>query len=131
MNDNSVPPVMGNISKNSSAGEFSTVQVTAIHSNVSQELIQITVDKLQLILEKYIAAIKRQREWGTPLGIFVTMMIVFPTTDFKLTWGVKADVWQAMFYLSAVLTFAWLIVSAFNAFRLPSMENIIEKIKKG
>lgn len=107
------------------------VEVTTVHSNLSQEIVKITVDRLKLILQEHAENMEAKSGWGTPLGILITMLIVFPTTEFKEFLGLKAEVWQAGFIIAAVLTFAWLGRTIIDAIRSPSVGDVIEKIKSG
>ena len=108
-----------------------TVEVTAVHGNLTQEVIQITVDKLKLILQAHLQNMERRRDWIAPLGILATMLVVFPTTDFKQFAGLKAEVWQATFIIAVVLNLAWLFKSAWVAYNSPSVDVVLETIKRG
>jgi hypothetical protein len=107
-----------------------TVEVTTVHSNLSQEIIKITVDKLSLILRDYLSNIERRKEWISPFGILITLVVVFATTDFKLAYF-KPETWQAFFLMATLLTIGWLILAIIRAFNSRSVEDIIEKIKSG
>ena len=107
------------------------VEVTKVHSNLSQEIVKITVDRLQLIINDHLQDVEQRNRWGTPLGMLLTMLIVFPTTDFKILLGIKGEAWQAIFILSAVSTFFWLIKTVSDAYKAPTVKDIIERIKRG
>lgn len=107
-----------------------TVEVTNVHSNLNQEVIKITSDKLKLILKDYLTLMERKKEWLAPLGIFVTIMVVLTTTNFQKAYF-SADTWQAIFVISAILSGGWLIKSGWQAIKSPSVDDVVEKIKTG
>jgi len=74
--------------------------------------------------------IENKKEWHTPLGIFVTIILACVTTTFKNTLGLSADIWNALFIFFAVAPLGWLIKSATIAYKSPKIEDIIEKLKK-
>ena len=107
-----------------------TVEVTNVHSNLSQEIIKITTDKLKLVLKDYLHLMERKKEWMTPLGIVITLVVVLTTTTFKEAYF-SADTWKAIFVITLILSSVWLLKSLWYAFKSPSVEEIVERIKKG
>lgn len=112
-------------------GKFSPVQapVTIVHSNLDQAVIQITEDRLHLVLKDHLALAEERKAWIGPLGILIAIVTAFVTADFR-DFYLKAPVWQAIFLISGVLSFAWLARSIYQATKAPSLESIIEKIKR-
>jgi hypothetical protein len=106
------------------------IEVTDIHENTSQEVIRITVDRLRLVLVEHKDGFERKKEWHTPLGMFVTLILVFITSSFKSALGFTADTWAAVFLILLAVSAAWLIRSAIVAYRSPSMDEIVSKMKK-
>jgi len=107
-----------------------TVEVTNVHSNLSQEVIKITTDRLKLILKDYLTLMERKKEWIAPLSIVITLVVVLITTSFKQAYF-SADTWKAIFIIALILSIVWLIKSLWYAFKSPSVEEIVERIKKG
>jgi hypothetical protein len=105
-------------------------EVTDIHENTSQEIIRITVDRLKLVLVEHKNGFERKKEWHTPLGLLITVVLVFITATFKDALGLKADTWAAVFIIALGLSLVWLIRAIYLACRCPSMEDIVEKMKK-
>lgn len=99
----------------SSTGTYArkTVDIKTVHSNVDQQLIQITEDKLRLILNDHVKCMERKSEWVAPLGILLTIIVTFSTTDFKDIYF-SADTWKAIFIMSGMLTCVWLIKSLYT-----------------
>ncbi len=107
-----------------------TVEVINVHSNLSQEIIKITTDKLKLILKDYLQLMERKKEWMAPLGIVITLVVVLTTTTFKEVYF-SADTWKAIFIITLMLSCAWLLKSLWYFYKSPSVEEIVERIKKG
>lgn len=107
-----------------------SVDVKQVHSNLSQEVVKITVDKLRLILNSYLENMERKREWMAPIGILATLVAVFATTNFKDFW-LSAKSWEAFFLWGTLFTIIWLILSIKRALKAKSVDDVIEVIKSG
>ena len=107
-----------------------TVEVTNIHENTSQEIIRITVDRLKLVLVEHKNGFERRKEWHTPLGLILTIGLVFLTSDFQDAFRVDAATWRALFLGGLILSGLWLIRAAYISWNCPSMDDILEKMKK-
>ncbi|HIF9437206.1 TPA: hypothetical protein ACX6SL_001321 [Photobacterium damselae] len=116
----------------SNTGTYSrkTVDVTEVHSNIEQRLIQITEDKLKLVLNEHLEYVEQKRSWIAPLGILFTLLVVFATTDFKDAY-LNKDTWRAIFIISTILTSGWLIRAMYFSFKAQSVTDVINKIKQG
>ena len=105
-----------------------TVEVTNIHDNVAQEVVRITVDRLQLVLSRYISHLEARRQWVAPLGILVAILMAFATTSFK-DFYLSADTWRAFFIWAMILVFVWLLRCCYLAYKSKKIEDIIEELK--
>ncbi|MBK5294186.1 MAG: hypothetical protein JJE04_21220 [Acidobacteriia bacterium] len=105
--------------------------VKQVYTNVDQELLVTTVDKVQICLMQVFQGMQLGSAWKTPLGILATLLIVFPTTAFK-DWGLSKSTWEAFFLWAALLSIIWFLVSIWKAWRSPSpsVEQIIDRLKK-
>ena len=72
--------------------------------NLGQNVIVTTEDKIRLCLTKHLQRIEQKNSWAVPLGILLTILIIFPTTTFK-DFIVSAEVWQAIFIISGIISF--------------------------
>ena len=106
------------------------VEVTDIHENTSQEIIQITADKLELILERHKGALQRANEWHTPFATLLTLLLVFITSDFRAIWGVTPDQWNILFKAGLAFSTVWLLTALWHRCRAPTLEDIMTQIKK-
>ena len=107
------------------------MEITGFHSNIKQEIIQITTDKLRIILTDHSKKSEKKIEWHAALGIFLTAIASLFTTSFNTTFGVQGDVWRSLFILGAVFSFIWLVICVIKALRSPTIDDLIERIKHG
>jgi hypothetical protein len=107
----------------------STAPVSQVYTNTHQEIIQITDDKLRLILREHLAKAERKNEWQTPLGIFLAVLTVFVSSDFREGLGVPAATWRAIFMIAAVVSAGWLLKTTVLAFYSPSLDDVVKIIK--
>jgi len=109
--------------------KLNTVDVNKVHSNVGQEVIEITSDKLRLILNEHLQAMASRTSWQAPFGILVTIIVVLCTSEFKLVYGVTKDTWSAIFIISGLLSFGWLIKTLFCMAKAKTVDDILNEAK--
>jgi hypothetical protein len=106
--------------------------VDQVRTNTKSDLIEITEDKLENILLKHLDKLNKAKGWLTPLSLFITIIIVILTADFKLFIGIEKEVWKAIFVLSSFITFVWTVVSVYKAIicsKKSSISFLISEIK--
>ena len=81
----------------------------SIHKNVRQEIVLTTADKIKLVLINVRDCISAQRDWWTPLGLLMSFVATLCTADFKQTFGLSQDFWQALFVFFTIFSFLWLL----------------------
>ena len=80
-------------------------------TNVKSDLIEITEDKLENILLKYLHIISIRKSWIIPLSILVTVLLTQLSASFGDKFGVSGTVWEAIFVLITFSTGVWFVVS--------------------
>lgn len=103
-----------------------------IHTNIKQEVIITTGDKLRLVLMETKEAFIAQRDWWTPFGLLFAFISTLCTADFRNAFGVSKDIWHAAFVLLAISCAIWLFLKLYKFVKnwnLDNIDNIIEKIK--
>ena len=105
------------------------VEVHEVHSNLTAEVIEITSEKLELILRDQLSCLTSENSWHAPLGILVTIILVLLTTDFKSSFGLSADTWSAIFIMSTFLSLLWLIKSFVKKIKSLTVEQFLDKVK--
>lgn len=98
--------------------------VNQVRTNTKSDLIEITEDKLENILLKYLNRLGKSKGWLTPLSLFVTIIIVLLTAEFKSYFGLEKEVWKAIFVISLIGTFIWLLKSTLQAIRCTKNSSI-------
>lgn len=108
------------------------LEKSKIHSNVSQNVIITTEDKIELCLRDYQEELRRQRDWIAPTGILLTILAALVTTEFKDFLSIPGQSWQILFLAGLVSTSVWLVITAVRAFQCRgrgTIKSIIEKLK--
>lgn len=126
MNNEKKPPQQSNINIGSVEG---LVNVSEVHLNVSQEVIVTTEDKIRLCLSKHLGKMEKKKGWIAPLGILLTIILTLSTSNFT-DMGFKAATWQAVFIISGIISFIWLLYSVKDALQSEKVEDIISELKK-
>ena len=103
--------------------------VAQVHSNTSLEIIEITSDKLRIILTEHIKRSEKLNEWQTALGILLATVAALVTTEFKTTFGVDGGVWKAIFIITTMLSVVWLIRALVRVFRAESIDQLLSRVK--
>lgn len=114
---------------------FTSSMITKVHADLKQEIIITTEDRLKGYLEEYRQSLQKSRDWIAPLGILVTIGIVFPTTNFANNFlGMDAPTWRAVFFLSFIGCLGWLVITGFraimNALNPVSKDYVIDSLKR-
>jgi hypothetical protein len=113
----------------SKGNKFATVVVDEVHSNVSQEIIEITSDRLTIILTKHIDHLQKSKEWQMPLSLFLTIILVLSTSTFKNSFGLPPETWSAIFIISCTLTLIWLFTSILKNRKAMTIEDFLRLVK--
>ena len=107
--------------------------VSKVYENTQSDLIEITDDKLRLILSEFISKVKKSQDWLVPFSIFFTLLITFLTTDFSKDFlGISKTSWSIIFWIAFWGSIGWLLISLFNCFyhrKSITLENLLGKIK--
>ena len=102
---------------------------STITTNVGQELIAVTKDRLELCLIRHRERLESRQRWLLPLGILVPIVLALLTTDFKDSLGIKASTWQAVFLLLATVSTIWTLILGIYR-RKVSMEADHEAVRR-
>lgn len=106
--------------------------VRQVCSNTKSDLIEITEDKLENILIKFLRDYKKTIEWIAPFGLFLSFLATLLTAEFKDFLEIPKETWCAIFYILMIISLVWTIYSsvcAINYRKKTSLEYLIEKIK--
>jgi hypothetical protein len=108
---------------------FKGVQVVDVHVNVDQEIIQITEDKLRLILKDYLDSLTQSGGWVAPFSILVSIATTFCTAKFETFFGLGPEFWRATFFLVGTSSVVWLIVALLKSSETLTPDEFINKVK--
>jgi len=83
-------------------------RTSRVHFNVGQEIVVTTEDKVWRILTNHLSRIEKRDAWITPLGILITLLVVFATTSFQ-QFLFSAETWEAIFVIAVWLSLFWFV----------------------
>lgn len=99
-------------------------------SNVKSDLIEITEDKLIVILTNHFNKVKKSRDWIGCLSVCITVIIALVTCEFKDAFGVSGQNWYTIFFISAfIFGFFTLKSLCYSLFKSTSIDKIILDMK--
>lgn len=101
----------------------------AVKDNIGKSIIATDEARIKVCINNHLQKIEQKKGWVTPMSLFLAILIVFPTTEFK-DWGLSKSTWEAFFIISSIIFFLWLLKSIFSALTSGSSKNIIDDIKK-
>lgn len=105
-----------------------SVPIKIIHTNLDQEIIHVTEDKIRLVLNEHLKNVERRKDWIAPLSLLIAILITFTTSNFKDAL-LSAKTWEAIFIVSGFLSFIWLIKAVWVAYSASTVDDIVSQIK--
>ena len=80
------------------------------YKNITTSLIEITEDKLELILQKDLKKLQNGLGLSGSIGILISLLIAILTTDqYKTFLGIKGEVWSVLFCIALILSILYTI----------------------
>ncbi len=110
------------------AGEYVALN-SKIHADLDLEIIFTTEDKIKVSLYKYMSSIEKRNSWQAPLGILLTIIAAFSTTNFK-EFIFPASTWQSLFIVIGLAAFVWLIWALKQYHSSISIDDLANEIKR-
>jgi hypothetical protein len=106
--------------------------INTFTGNLSQDVIYTNKDKLRLAYDKCLLNRDSRKHWHTPASLFLTVLLVLLTSEFKDVYFLKKDV---LFGMAAMLCLVFLIlaiVSWIKTNKIPKddFENFIQEIQQ-
>jgi len=101
-------------------------------TNTKSDLIEITHDKLEIILLKHLEFVSIKNSWISPISVFVTILLTNLTATFKKFIGIEKEVWEALFLLGLVGSIFWLVIALIRISihrKEANIDYVINKIK--
>lgn len=86
-------------------------QQATVHTNLTQEVLVTTTDKIRLVLRDNAETMTSKRDWITPFGLLLTFIITLISSDFKTTFSIEPPVWDAIFIIGCFAFSIWLLIS--------------------
>lgn len=105
------------------------ITVIEVHQNIEQHLINITEDRLRLILKDHLETMHSKGSWIAPLGLVLSIGATFCTAKFEKTLGLEPAFWSAVFAIALMLSTGWLVVTLRRAWVSVSVDRFIDRVK--
>ena len=127
MNIEKTPPQESRISIGSTR-DLETISELYL-TNLPQDVITTTEDKVRLVLSDYLKKMEKKRGWLTPMSLLISFTLTLMMSGFK-NWGLSADTWKAIFIIGDIVFFIWLIYAVIQSFQSVKMDEVIAELKK-
>jgi hypothetical protein len=98
-------------------------------TNLPQDVITTTEDKVRLTLSDYLKKMEKKRGWLTPMGLTISFTLTLMMSAFR-DWGLSADTWKALFIIGDIAFFIWLVCTVIESFRSVKIDDVIAALKK-
>jgi hypothetical protein len=105
---------------------------STIYTNVNQDIIITTEDKIKLVLIKTKETLKSQRDWLTPLSLTLSFVTTLCTSEFKYSLGQNKEFWKAIFVILTFVTIIWFFKAIYKLLKhwgCDDLDKIIKQIK--
>ena len=99
-----------------------------VFPNLNQQVIMTTEDRLKICLINNLKKAEKRHDWIAPLGILISIIIVFVTSTFK-DFIISSKTWEALFIICGFGSLMRLIISLRFAFVKIDIDKIIIEIK--
>jgi hypothetical protein len=108
-----------------------------VHENLDQELLMITSDRLELIVNDFAQRVKESMDarylWYGPAGIFATILVALVTTTCTNALGISSATWKGVFMTCAIVSLCATVYHAAKAYRYrqePDAKELIDAVKR-
>jgi len=104
------------------------------YTNVGQDFITTTEDKIRLCLIEYQNILKLRNDWIAPAGILMALIATLVVaTDFKEFLNISPEGWKTIFIIGMIMSFLILLRSLYYIYinrKNNGIETIIQKLKE-
>ena len=78
------------------------------YRNITTSTIEITEDKLELVLRKDVENIRKSSDVMGSVGVFISILTAVLTTDsYKQFLGISGESWQILFVVALIVSFLY------------------------
>ena len=110
------------------------IKKSSYYTNIGQDVITITEDKIRLCLIEYQNTLKLRNDWIAPAGIFIALIATLViAADFKEFLNISPESWKTIFTIGALISFSILLKSVYSMYinrNNNGIDTIIQKLKK-
>lgn len=88
---------------------------SVVHTNLKQDIIITTEDKLKLALIEHQKIIKVKLDWIPAVSIFLTVLTSLSAAEYRNFLSLTASVWHAFFLIVLIGSGIWSIITIIRA----------------
>lgn len=113
----------------SDQGNFSPFKVVKFHENLDQEVIQITEDRLRIIVDEHLKKNQSLQDSLAISGLFFTTVTTLNTAVFNDNPYISAHRLDGLYFLLSIVSGVWLAYSVYKFVKSPDLNALILKVK--
>ena len=110
------------------------LKTSSYYTNVRQDFIMTTEDKIRLCLIKYQNILKLKNDWIAPAGMLIALIATLVVaSDFKEFLSISPEGWRAIFIVGMITSFLILLRSLYYIYinrKNNAIETIIQELKE-
>lgn len=112
--------------------ELNQKMIRRVYTNVGQDLILVTTDKVRLCLGATLKRLEDRKAWIAPAGILVALLAVpITTATYQDVLFIPKESWKTIFIMLALATSFWLAYCLFRRFAKPvTIDGIVDELRK-
>jgi hypothetical protein len=76
--------------------------------NTDDPVLAINKDKLELILQNFVARMDKRDSWQIPLGILASLVLAVTTTTITRKFGISGSEWETVYIMIGLVVVGWL-----------------------
>ena len=100
-----------------------------VHISIAPSVVVTTEDRLRLAILAHQDGMRARDAWIAPFSVFLSIVVALATTDFR-RFVLAANVWEAVFYICAALSFGWAGWTWLKRPKQPTVDSLILDIKR-
>lgn len=105
--------------------------VKSLTTNVGQDLIYISEDKVRICLMKHAANLEQKHAWIAPASLGASIIVTLVSTTFQKFAGLSADFWKAVFFVGLIVSIVWGCTAWLKRKRVKSVDELIDELRAG
>ena len=86
-------------------------------------------DRLELLLQKFIKHAKDSKEWVSPLGVVLSLLLTFLVSDFRDRFGLKSSQWELLVIIAIIISCVWFLYTLIRAIKSLTFDVLLDELR--